>query len=365
MRHWPVTVAALALLLVPAVGNAYEAQLDSAPTEDSLLCFAFDADSRQATTHAVGPGESIQDAIDAAEDGDVVSVAAGIYREDINFNGKAVRVIGSGPTTVIRGTGTGPVVTFANGESFGSVLDSVTVREGRAPAGGGIYINGSSPIIIRSVITENRAGSSGSGIFVGGGSQARIYNNLITYNRTYAGDPHSIQIVSSTPLVVNNTIARGDSNGILISGAVAPVIMNNVIAFNGSFNEFARGRGICDFSGNRALITFNNFYRNRIAALLRGSDWRYIEALQRAQPSPEVADNVDGKPGTRWVASRSAAHNSIGTFQLNGPRGSAIRTGNPDPACNNLDGTRNDMGFTGGPFAAGSTQLPGAGACGM
>lgn len=365
MRHWLRSAIIIALLSPPGTLRAFQAQLETTPAEDSVLCFQFTAGNNMATTHPVQPGESIQSAIDAALPGDVISIAPGIYTEDLNFNGKAVRVVGAGPTTVIQGTGTGPVVTFSAAESFDSVLDSVTVRGGRALNGGGIYISGASPTIVRSVITENRAASAGSGIYVGGGSQARIYNNLISYNRTSGGDPHSLQIVGSSPVVVNNTIARGDSNGILTTSGSAPLIMNNVIALNGSADQFVRGRGICDFSGGGALILFNNFYRNRIAALLRGGDWRFVEELQRLQPSVQVTDNVDGKPGTRWAPLALPEYSIVGDFQLRGPRGASLNRGNPDPNCNNLDGTRNTIGFTGGPFAPGSTMMPGPGSCGL
>jgi hypothetical protein len=77
------------------------------------------------------------------------------------------------------------------------VLDSVTVRGGRATEGGGVHISNSSPTVIRTVITENRASRDGSGIFVGGTSSARIYNNLITYNQNDGGDPHGVR--SSAP----------------------------------------------------------------------------------------------------------------------------------------------------------------------
>jgi hypothetical protein len=45
-------------------------------------------------------------------------------------------------------------------------------------------------------------------------------------------------------------------------------------------------------------------------------------------------------------------------------RAEAIDTGDPSLACSDLDGSRNDMGFSGGPFAPGSRMVPGPDACG-
>jgi hypothetical protein len=148
----------------------------------------------------------------------------------------------------------------------------------------------------------------------------------------------------------------------------APVIMNNVIAYNGGrVGGSIRGRGICDFSNNRALIHHNNFSRNLIAAILRGGrDWRFIEALERRNEDPNVVGNIDGPPRFLRRPHRLAERNPLQIFLLrDNERSRALNNGNPDPACNNLDGTRNTMGFTGGAFPAGSTAIPNSGACGV
>ena len=68
---------------------------------------------------------SLQAAIDAAVDGDQIEAAPGTYYEQINFNGKAVRLYGrDGPgATAIDGIGIGPVVRCVSGEGTGTVLD--------------------------------------------------------------------------------------------------------------------------------------------------------------------------------------------------------------------------------------------------
>ena len=303
----------------------------------------------------VATGGSIQAAIDAAEPGDVVAVGPGTFVEDLDFRGKAIAVVGRGPASLVVGTGGGPVVRFVRGEGPQSVLDSLTITGGAAAAGGGILIDGASPTIVRNVITGNRASGQGSGVAIRGDDDTvptpHLANNLLAYNTNLdgVGDPHTIQVTNAAPVIVNNTIVEGDSNGILLAGdaAAATVVMNNVIALNGTARE-RRGRGICDFSGG-AVILYNAFFRNTVAALLtRGGQYRRIGAAERALGDPNLAHNTDRSP--RFVDARR------GDFRLRA-NSTAMRGGNPDPAFANRDGSRNTLGHTGGPLARLETTL--------
>jgi hypothetical protein len=304
----------------------------------------------RAGTIPVPPGSSVQAAIDAAVPGDIVLLAAGSHVGDIDFIGKAITVAGAGPSSVLHGTGNGPVVSFASGEGPSSILADLTIVGGVADRGGGVYVAGASPTIVGNVIVANRARAQGSGVYLEA-SSAALRNNLIVGNGTAGGDPHSVEIQSAAPSIVNNTIVRGDSNGLILRGPSPAVVMNNIIAYNGArIAGDRRGRGICDFSGGLATIHYNLFYRNRVAALLtNGTDFKRIRRAEREIGAPRLLGNVDGRP--EFARRRAADEVSPADFTLAVGGHRATDAGNPEPAFDDLDGTRNDIGFTGGPLA--------------
>jgi len=301
----------------------------------------------------VAPGESIQAAIDAATAGDTITVAAGTYRENLDFKGKAIAVVGAGPDTIVQGDGTDSVVRFTSGEGRDSVLDSLTITGGVAAQGGGIYVASSSPTILRTVITRNQAANGGSGVFIdgtGGVATPELRNNLLTFNTTSGGDPHGLQILSATPVVINNTLFGSDSNAIHLSGSSRrSIIMNNVISYNGAVIDGGRrGRGICDFSPGGTFTQYNVFWANRVGALLTaGTNFARIRTAERILGREELVHNYDRTPG---FVRRNGRRQPL---DLRLRAKSPIRNmGNPDPVFNDRDGSRNDPGYTGGPFAS-------------
>jgi len=109
---------------------------------------------------------TIQEAINACHNGDVVIVEPGTYLENINFLGKNILVTSIDPdnpdivaTTIIDGHNQGNVVVFENGESTEAVLTGFTLTGGSATKdeslgdyddvfwGAGIYCKNASPTI--------------------------------------------------------------------------------------------------------------------------------------------------------------------------------------------------------------------------
>ena len=127
---------------------------------------------------------SIQDAIDASDNGDSVLVSPGFYPESIDFDGKSITVsslyliendsllIG---TTIIDAQEDGSVATFSNNENSGSILQGFTLQNGMGndedpdgngsyyTYGGGIYCEGSEPLVRDCIIRDNVANEGGGG----------------------------------------------------------------------------------------------------------------------------------------------------------------------------------------------------------
>lgn len=145
----------------------------------------------------------LQLALDAAKAGQTVWVGPGTYAEyGLSMKGKAVKLVASHglASTVIDGKGLGTVFVFSSGEQSGSVLSGFTITGGQAScfipstqtscryAGGGIYVDGASPLLTGLKLTQNQAGSSGSGggIFIWKGNPV-LSQLVITGNTASSG----------------------------------------------------------------------------------------------------------------------------------------------------------------------------------
>jgi len=114
------------------------------------------------------PYDSIQEAIQAAEDGHTIVVRAGTYHETIDFLGKNIHVTRFDPHAEAQENQPCPtldalyqdaVVTFANGEDPNARLSGFTITRGLGRKAGGILCSGSSPTISNCLIVGNRAES--------------------------------------------------------------------------------------------------------------------------------------------------------------------------------------------------------------
>jgi predicted outer membrane repeat protein len=118
---------------------------------------------------------TIQKAIDEANNGDWVIVADGIYtgdgNRDIDFKGKAIIVYSqNGPKTCTidcNGTSATPhqAFVFQTGETNSSILDGFTIANGYSNFGGAIWINYCAPTIKNCIFSKNTASGRGGALW--------------------------------------------------------------------------------------------------------------------------------------------------------------------------------------------------------
>ncbi len=169
-----------------------------------------------AVIHVPGNVPRIQQAIAAAQYGDTIVVAEGVYNEFLQFLGKNITITGTNPDdwgvvsrTIIQPlTGfAGPVVEFG-GESPACLLTGLTIQKGMD---GGIRGNDTRATISRCWVRENTASSAVGGI--------RTVAGLIDRCRVTGNTGASVGGIGSCSGIISNCLIA-DNHGITNEGAL-------------------------------------------------------------------------------------------------------------------------------------------------
>ncbi len=238
------------------------------------------------TVESDGSGDhnSIQSAVDVAQNGDLILVGPGIYESNrsLTFSGKAITLRSTqGPNRTTIQLFDSPahfldrfsVVIFNRGEGPESVLEGFTIRQGRgtkasslslANGGGILCTSSSSPTIKNCTIRDNEVEGSGGGISCEVGSSPKIIDCEIVVNRARSGDGGGIFCSrSSSPEIINCKIrsnaAGNNGGGISCTRDSSPIISNCSILNNiGSGIQCLSGSSPhvdrCEIAGNTAAF---------------------------------------------------------------------------------------------------------------
>ncbi|MFH1690932.1 MAG: metallophosphoesterase [Candidatus Eisenbacteria bacterium] len=224
---------------------------------------------------------TIQAAVDACSEGDVVLVAPGVYsgvgNRDINFGGTniVVRSMDGPDDTIIDCQDAGRGFHIHSGENATTVIEGLTIQNAVGFNGGAISISGStpcSPTITRCKFVDNGPNQYGTAMYIQGGdfeyslphisecyfegnSDWTVYNTW--YGRptftdcVFNGNPgRAVYCWSSQPVLENCTF-YGNGYAVVTSGtAPNPALSNCIVAFNASGVTGTATLQCCDVYGN-------------------------------------------------------------------------------------------------------------------
>ncbi|MHC4641853.1 MAG: Ig-like domain-containing protein [Planctomycetota bacterium] len=221
---------------------------------------------------------TIQAAIDAAVDGDVVIVADGTYNgtyigsgnHNLDFRGRAITVRSeNGPEfTTIDCQNYGIGFYFHNSETQNSVVEGFTITNGSSFNGGAISCENSGPTIKDCIFIDNLAENNGGAMYSIGELSPVIENCTFIENRggEHAGAAYfgnSAALVSGCVFIANFCFkSSGDGGAIYNSGYISPTIVNCLFVGNtasesgGAIRNYYNSPTIinCTFNGNSTRV---------------------------------------------------------------------------------------------------------------
>ncbi|MBD3183368.1 T9SS type A sorting domain-containing protein [Candidatus Poribacteria bacterium] len=314
---------------------------------DDIIYVAENSDPPYLGT-SENPFIRIQDAIDAAADGQTVLVRDGVYRRignrNIDFKGKAITIKSeNGPENcIIDVTPTqndDPVYNrgfiFQNAEGRDSILHGFTIKKVRlsntnisfgggilcysSPTiknniitdnsnldtqtkGGGMFLSGSgcSPLIINNIIHDNSA-SEGGGIYCENDASPEMIGNIISSNGADDGGGIKIQqaVVLMAGNIIKNNFAYDDTDWVYNGAGITCIdstlnLINNTIAENATENGNPPSRHSIFFQNSESTI-LNTIIFNTEHTFIRLNesivDISYSNIHNTDEYTPDMQDN--------------------------------------------------------------------------
>ncbi|NOG55296.1 MAG: hypothetical protein HND57_13390 [Planctomycetes bacterium] len=219
---------------------------------------------------------TIQDAINAAVDGDEILVREGLYYENLDLLGKrlVVRSEKGLDATVIDGQLEGAVITCTGGEPAGTLITGFTIQGGAGHDGGGVYCNFQSSLALEDCSLRDNwtfSYSGGGGVYVGSDCTISIVRCVFSGNLSDGGgggitcSRATVEIVDT--LFDENACA---SRGGAIYASGATMTLERVVCVG---NRAQDGGGVycaggsntlsqCEFVGNVAFYGAGMYLRS-------------------------------------------------------------------------------------------------------
>ncbi len=305
---------------------------------------------------------TVQEGVDFAHEGDTILIAPGTYVEHLVVKKKITLAGAGGGETVLDGGASACVLTvinadgvtirdltvaYAAGEVHGGIycansavtIERCTIHGSSAVFGGGVFLDECSATLRDCRIEGNTAEKDGGGLYLWQ-SRVLIDNCVITGNSAEEGG--GLFCWYSAPRIVRTVIAKNSATvgGGIVCDEAFPIIVNCTIADNSS-TQGKTGRLHC-IEGVPTLSV------PRIMSSIIWGNGKAISGASRVEI--EFCDTDDASyAGTNGNISKDPlfADAVDGDYTLD-PESPCVDFGNPDPAYDDEDGTRCDMGAFGG-----------------
>jgi hypothetical protein len=188
-----------------------------------ITALVFAGPSPANTINVPGDHALIQDAINAAENGDNILVQPGIYtgtgEQVVHLMGKSITLsaAGSPEATVIDGEAQRRCITCDDGEGSGTRIKGFTITNGYAQNGAGIYLGwGSSPTIEDCIVADNVASSGGGGLEAAGSNS--VVRNCMFMNNSSDGPYGGGLRLLGVQMLIYDCIIRDNTSSLNFGG---------------------------------------------------------------------------------------------------------------------------------------------------
>lgn len=307
---------------------------------------------------------SIQAAVQAAKLGDLIFVGAGTYRERLEIpTSLTLRGVDPSVTIIEGGTAEGPLVTVEPG--IGVTLQGLTIRNGRAASGAGIYNQGAM-LIANCIVSGNHTTGDvegwGGGIFNYGGVMT-IDQTVISGNRAKLGagilNSYGSMTVGRSRIEGNVASLYG---GAVFNGADASLRLDTIdLGANEVDQASAEGRGGGIYTAGFTYISRSTLRGNRTAQV-GGAIFQYQDVVVLA--SSTVSGNSADYGGAAVYTSGGSMLVTNGTIVNNTGAFGALFSNDKVTLRNSLVGD-NPGGSCYGPVSSEGYNLDSGNKCGF
>jgi len=187
----------------------------------------------------VDPYCTIQSALNAAADGDLIIVAPGQYDEQVVIELRAVTLLATAGSaqTIIHAGHQGSALTFKNSNGTEAEVEGFTITGGIGTdgRGGGVYLDNASATLRDCVITDNHTDGRGGGIYARNLSTLRMEFCLVSGNSTAIDGGGLFQSGGSLELQgcsITYNSSTDNGGGIYLRNGVSAQIQGTVITHN-------------------------------------------------------------------------------------------------------------------------------------